>query len=323
MISLTDRKTPSVILIIIAICFGYLRHFLSEPSGLRRYGSIQGIQATGATATVFHYQLPNGSSFAVKTFLKRANGVSEDEYLASLRHEWNIASILSHPNVLPILDIFADNGCWHTAMPFIPITLFDRTLGNGAALTKSEGDCTFAQIVEGVAYMHQQGVAHLDLKPNNILLDGDLVKIIDFGHSQYFDKPQNATVEGRLGTPPNAPWEAYQRKHYDPFAADVWAVGMIYCQIVMPTVPWNLGFAADQFAIFDPSAVNGSLPRDEAHILSIVEMLGRNLPELSRPLILDMLESDPSQRVNMSEAKSTEWIQNLARSCNGIDRRVY
>ncbi|KAJ5722264.1 hypothetical protein N7488_000299 [Penicillium malachiteum] len=201
MISLTNRRAPSGILIIISICFGYLRHFLSEPSGLRRYGSIQGIQATGATATVFHYQLPNGSSFAVKKFLKRANGVSEDEYLASVRHEWNIATILSHPNVLPILDIFIDKASWHTAMPFIPMTLFDRTLGNETALTLNEGDCTFAQIVEGVAYMHQQGVAHLDLKPNNILLDGDLVKIIDFGHSQYFDPPRYATVEGTCSSP--------------------------------------------------------------------------------------------------------------------------
>ncbi|KAJ5219923.1 map/microtubule affinity-regulating kinase [Penicillium chermesinum] len=195
MIFLTNCKILSVVLIFLAIFLGYLRSFLLDPSGLNRYGSVKGIQATGATATISHYQLPNGSSFAVKTFRGKGKGVSEDEYLASVRHEWNIAKILSHRNVLPILDLFTDKGSWHMVMPFIPTTLFDRTLGNGTALTREEGDCTFAQIVEGVAHMHQHGVAHLDLKPNNILLDGDLVKIIDFGHSRYFAEPQNATVQ--------------------------------------------------------------------------------------------------------------------------------
>ncbi|KAJ5219922.1 map/microtubule affinity-regulating kinase [Penicillium chermesinum] len=111
--------------------------------------------------------------------------------------------------------------------------------------------------------------------------------------------------------------EAYQPEKYDPFAADVWALGMIYCQIYMPTVPWNLGFAdEDHFSIFDQSAVDGPLPSDRAHLRAIVEMLGRNMPMPARPLILEMLNPEPSQRVSMSDAKSTEWILSLAESCD-------
>ena len=39
----------------------------------------------------------------------------------------------------------------------------------------------FRQILEGVAYCHRQGYLHRDLKPQNILVDGDVLKITDFG----------------------------------------------------------------------------------------------------------------------------------------------
>lgn len=183
---------------LVVILFASTRSPNTNAPGLSLFGKVQAVQATGATATVSHYKLPNGTSFAVKTFLRKGKGISDDAYLATVRNEWIMASKLSHQNVLPILDLLYYDELWHLVMPYIPVTLFDRTLGGGSGLTSQEEDFIFAQIVDGVAHMHERGVTHLDLKPSNILLKGGrYVKIIDFGHSQHFKEINRAKVQGQ------------------------------------------------------------------------------------------------------------------------------
>ncbi|KAJ5158342.1 map/microtubule affinity-regulating kinase [Penicillium coprophilum] len=320
------------------------------PSNLAQYGVTQRIQASGATATVYHYKLPNGTSYAVKEFRGKRQGVSEEAYIASVHNEVAIAARLHHPRLLKILDCFLENGTWYTVMPYVPTTLFDRAMGNGTALTHDEVDCIFRQIVDGVAYSHDQGVAHLDIKLNNILLENETdVRLIDFGHSQFFNNAKEARVQGwwrtsipspilpcrcicnpdpdpeatcdkknnvpigRFGTPPNAPLEAYQASAYDPFPADVWGVGIIYCQLIAPNVPWNMAGHADKFAMFSPSVPQGPSPPDMIQLQATVEMVLNHIPMRARPLIGSMLQSNASHRVSMREALSDGWIRSLRR----------
>ncbi|KAJ5515766.1 map/microtubule affinity-regulating kinase [Penicillium freii] len=310
---LTKCILYTVALIILILAFSERKGLPS--SKLARYGSIRNVQASGATATVYHYQLPNGRSYAVKQFRSKRKGVSEEAYIASVYNEVAIAARLHHPRLLAILDCFAENGTWYTVMPYIPTTLFDRVMGNGSVLTRDEGDCVFRQIMDGVSHIHDQGVAHLDIKLSNILLENDTgVKLIDFGHSRFFDNAQKASVQvGKFGTPPNVPLEAYQASSYDPFAADVWAVGMVYCQLVAPTAPWNMASHADQFAMFSPSVPQGPSPPDMIHLQATVEMILNHIPMRARPLIRGMLQSNASHRVSMKDALSHEWSRSLHR----------
>ncbi|KAJ6118210.1 map/microtubule affinity-regulating kinase [Penicillium samsonianum] len=335
---LTKCILYTVALIILILAFSERKGLPS--SKLARYGSIRNVQASGATATVYHYQLPNGRSYAVKQFRSKRKGVSEEAYIASVYNEVAIAARLHHPRLLTILDCFAENGTWYTVMPYIPTTLFDRVMGNGSVLTRDEGDCVFRQIMDGVSHIHDQGVAHLDIKLSNILLENDTgVKLIDFGHSHFFDNAQKASVQGwlhvsipyplvsctcnfdpearlvirKFGTPPNVPLEAYQASSYDPFAADVWAVGMVYCQLVAPTAPWNMASHADQFAMFSPSVPQGPSPPDMIHLQATVEMILNHIPMRARPLMRGMLQSNASHRVSMKDALSHEWSRSLHR----------
>ncbi|KAE8373707.1 checkpoint kinase [Aspergillus bertholletiae] len=318
---------------ILSLCAGICGWLLFDgnpttKTRLAQYGWPCQVQATGSTATVFRCLAVNGTMYAMKRYRKRRMGVSEAAYVDSIKNEVRLAATIpSHPQILEILDFFAEDDRWYMVMPYVSTTLFDHTIGDQArALSADEVDCIFYQLVNGVAFLHQQRVVHLDLKLNNILItqDGE-VKIIDFGQAQFVGRSAVApSLTDPLGTPPNVPWEAYHGQGYDPFAADAWAVGIIYCQSMLPTVPWNLGETLQnsnpQFSLFastpTPNGSQSTTAMDRDQVQATVEMILRHLPLPSRPLIGQLLDSDPANRVTAVErAFSDAWFQSLQERC--------
>ena len=87
------------------------------------------------------------------------------------------------------------------------------------------------QFLEGVAYLHSSSVAHLDLKPDNIVVKRDPVSkkvdlaIIDFDHSVFADA--QPTISGPSGTPGWCAPEVSAGKSYNPLLADRWSCGRV------------------------------------------------------------------------------------------------
>jgi serine/threonine protein kinase len=81
-----------------------------------------------------------------------------------------------------------------------------------------------AQVVEAVCYLHQMGVAHRDIKTENVILGSDgLVKLIDFGFATTVAKG-----ETHCGTPNYMAPELFEKKGaYQPTKVDVWALGVL------------------------------------------------------------------------------------------------
>jgi len=65
--------------------------------------------------------------------------------------------------------------CMYLVFPWVE----DQKLTGNPNLTKQ---CT-RQLLETLSYMHERGIAHLDVKPSNVLFDGKGLKLIDFGHA--------------------------------------------------------------------------------------------------------------------------------------------
>jgi serine/threonine protein kinase len=81
------------------------------------------------------------------------------------------------------------------------------------------------QIVETLLYLEQKGVAHLDLKLENIMLDEHYnVKLVDFGFSQYRNIKK---LKDRVGTPTYMAPEILEGREYNGFKADVFALGVL------------------------------------------------------------------------------------------------
>ena len=110
-----------------------------------------------------------------------AASAGDPDRLRRLEHEARSASSLNHPNIITIYDVGTEGGRAFIAMEFVRGVTLGERLRQGPLPQTSIVDIA-TQIGRGLGRAHRSGILHRDLKPDNIMVDGDgLVKILDFG----------------------------------------------------------------------------------------------------------------------------------------------
>ena len=142
----------------------------------------------GATATVrLMIRKGNGDEiYAVKEFRKRGQNEDGEEYDKKVKSEFTIAKSLHHPNIVESIRLCAHGGRWNVVMEYCEYgELF--SLVEKQYLTFEDNLCLWKQLLRGVNYLHKHGIAHRDIKLENLLMNekGNL-KITDFGVSEVF-----------------------------------------------------------------------------------------------------------------------------------------
>lgn len=158
----------------------------------------------GATATVKLMVRKGGSAdqvFAVKEFRKKGQNEVESEYVNKVKSEYSIAKSLHHPNIVESIRLCTHHGRWNHVMEFCPQgEIF--TLVQKRYLTLEDNLCLFKQLLRGVAYLHAHGIAHRDIKLENLLMTNEgHLKITDFGVSEVFcgEHPGVRAAHGECG----------------------------------------------------------------------------------------------------------------------------
>ena len=157
-----------------------------------------------------------------------------------LLNEYKIGLILNHPNIMKIIDIEEDANLLMLEH-IVGIDMLDYLNLNGC---NDEGYLltNFYYVLDALEYMHNIGIAHRDIKLENILLDtvNDSVKLIDFGQSFEFKKNDNYTYSYDIcGTEGYFPPEYYNQLEYMPDKVDVWCSGIVLYNLVFDYMPWE------------------------------------------------------------------------------------
>ncbi|KAL1855427.1 Nitrogen permease reactivator protein [Paecilomyces lecythidis] len=207
-----------------------------------KYGKLGKVLGSGAGGSVrLLKRSSDGVTFAVKQFRDRHSWESEREYAKKVTAEFCIGSTLHHGNIIETLDIIHEGGHWYEVMEYAPYDLFAIVMTG--KMSKEEIACSFRQIVNGVAYLHGMGLAHRDLKLDNVVVnEHGIMKLIDFGSAVVFRYPfENDIVpaSGIVGSDPYLAPEVYDEKRYDPRPTDIWSLAIIFCCMTLRRFPWK------------------------------------------------------------------------------------
>ncbi|KAI9271549.1 kinase-like domain-containing protein [Phascolomyces articulosus] len=154
------------------------------------YGDLYGKIGEGSNGVVLIYKR-NTMLYAVKRFRKPRRNENNKDYMKRLASEYCIASSVSaHPNILTTIDLVLKDDGYCTVMEYCTGGDLFSCIKEGRMNIDYERACCFKQIIRGVAYLHSLGVAHCDLKPENLLWTArGQLKIADFGSARVFRTP--------------------------------------------------------------------------------------------------------------------------------------
>jgi hypothetical protein len=181
---------------------------------------------SGGYADVYHYK-----DVAIKVFnnddCADGLGLSED-----FVRDCAIMTQIKHPNLMKALKIGTIDGYPSIVMDHYPYDLC--TLTREWSIT----DMTHTiinytrQILLGLQCLHEHGFLHLDLTSNNILVNNDQIKIIDFGLSEWKNNPVVRCTPDLIYTKPYRPIEHLLNYHIASKSSDIWALGCIVGEMI-------------------------------------------------------------------------------------------
>ena len=217
-------------------------------------------------------------------------GTSVSEARLELAREFSLLASLRHPNIISVLDYGFDGH----GMPFFTMDLEENALNiidAGRGRTMSVQIDLVVQALRALAYLHRHGILHRDLKPDNVVVVGAQVKVLDFGLSTYLEaiEPPGTAWVGTL--PYMAP--EMLRGQQITIATDLYALGMVAYELLVGEYPFDL---RDRGAL-------------EAHILKTsLPRAGDELDDRLRPVLARLLAKGPKDRF----ASADETVHALA-----------
>ncbi|ODQ66146.1 Pkinase-domain-containing protein [Nadsonia fulvescens var. elongata DSM 6958] len=240
--------------------------------GFKKYGKIGKVLGSGAGGSVrLMKRTSDGVTFAVKEFRPRHAHESERDYAKKVTAEFCIGSTLHHPNVIETLDIIQEGSKFYEVMEYCPYDFFAIVMSG--KMSRNEIACTFKQIINGITYLHDMGLAHRDIKLDNCVVTSDgIIKLIDFGSASVFRYPFEEDVvlaHGVVGSDPYLAPEVLSASRYDPQPADIWSIAIVFCCIALRRFPWKAPKLSDNsyklFASLPNYPVNNPLAISSAN----------------------------------------------------------
>lgn len=222
--------------------------------------------------------------------------VIRPELSASLGHdrflrEIEIAARLRHPNIVPLYDSGEVSGSLYFVMPYEEGPSLRERLAQGGALPIPDALNVLRDVARALAYAHEHGVVHRDIKPDNVMLSGGAAVVTDFGIAKAVSValtdvsgPTLTQSGSAIGTPAYmAPEQATGDPSID-HRADIYSFGCLAYEIFTGNPP------------FPGQSMHLVLAAHLATVPRPVTALRADVPPAVGELIARCLEKDPAGR---------------------------
>jgi len=219
----------------------------SLASAIEGYELLERLPAGGQAVVYKAFQKATKRIVAVKVLLQELHASERAQY--RFEREVDLAASLRHPNIVTIYDSGIAQGQYYYAMEYIEGKPLDKYV-QAQELSTREVMELFNKICSAVAYAHQRGVMHRDLKPGNILVDTDgQPQILDFGLAKLTDSSEQATPEAVMTSIPGkiigtlafmSPEQASGNPAAIDVRTDVYSIGVILYRVLTDDFPYEI-----------------------------------------------------------------------------------
>src|SRR6516225_2272621 len=199
---------------------------------------VESLIARGGMATVY---LGTDTRLERTVALKimHAELASDEDFVRRFVAEARSVARLSHPNVVTVYDQGADGPTLYLAMEYVPGRTLRGLLHERTALRPREALDIIEGVLSGLAAAHAAGIAHRDVKPENVLLgNAQAVKVADFGLARLLSDVSHTKSGLLIGTAAYLAPEQVSGGRAD-FRTDVYAAGIMLFELLTGRQPYT------------------------------------------------------------------------------------
>lgn len=202
---------------------------------------------------------------------------------------------LSHPNIVKYFEWFEDKKYIYSVSKFIEGQTFQQMVEKGRK-DFAEGDIAtiMKQLYDAVAYLKQNNVIHMNIVPNNVMIDDSLhVTLIDIGLARLTERGKhvNAVDDISQFTAP----ESYDGEFSA--SSDVWSLGNLAYLLFAGKLP----FSGDN--------VMGTFKKSTMRNLTFKSSVWSDVTKEGKNMIKHMLAGDPDKRISIEDLTHHRWLE--------------
>ena len=275
------------------ICEDCREELKRQPQPVPGYQMIKMLGRGGMGCVMLARSDKTGQAVAIKTLLPEV--AVTDQALKRFMREIEVAAALDHPNIVRFIESGTHNGAVYLVTEYVEGSDAARLADlQGGRLPYNEAINVVAQSLDALAYAHDLGYIHRDIKESNILLKGSApdftAKLTDFGLAKSFTQSgmSGITMAGDMaGTFAYMPPEQIKDFRNVKPTSDIYAIGMTAYSLLAGDTALDVGPAGDMAAtvraIFDGQIVP-------------LRQRAPQVPERVAEIIERALAKDPAQR---------------------------
>ncbi|KAB1218084.1 CBL-interacting serine/threonine-protein kinase 4 [Morella rubra] len=272
----------------------------SPSSGSTLLGKYQlgRLLGRGSFAKVYHARsIADGAAVAVK-IIDKSKTVDAAMEPRIIREVMAMRRLQDHPNILKIHEVMATKTKICLVVELATGGELFSKISRRGKMSEPSVRRYFQQLVSALDFCHRNGVAHRDVKPQNLLLDKDgNLKVSDFGLSALPEQLQNGLLHTACGTPAYTAPEVVCRRGYDGSKADAWSCGVILFVLLA-----------------------GYLPFDDSNIVAMYKKIHRRdyqfpawFSKPARHVIFQLLDPNPDTRMGIEALMQNAWFKKSLR----------